>query len=131
MTALIQGLIGAFQPEAILFTAAGTVLGIIFGALPGLTSTMAVALLIPVTFGLSPVAGMGMLMGAFCGGQPEDPFLPLSFAFPGHRLLFAQLSMRIPWPKKGKRGWHWGHLFSSPSLEVFSVRESSCLLPLN
>ncbi|MDD3708238.1 MAG: tripartite tricarboxylate transporter permease [Aminobacterium sp.] len=58
MTALIQGLIGALQPEAVIFTAIGTVLGIIFGALPGLTSTMAVALLIPVTFGLTPVAGM-------------------------------------------------------------------------
>jgi putative tricarboxylic transport membrane protein len=39
----------------------GTIAGIVIGALPGLSASMGVALLIPVTFGLSPVAGIAML----------------------------------------------------------------------
>lgn len=45
----------------------GTLAGIIFGALPGLTATMAVALLVPATFLMSPVTGLIMLSGIYCG----------------------------------------------------------------
>lgn len=43
----------------------GVVGGIIIGALPGLSGTMGVALLIPVTFGLEPVAGLAMLAAIY------------------------------------------------------------------
>ena len=59
LTNLLAGFSYALNPSALLFTIVGTILGIIFGALPGLTSTMAVALLIPLTYSLEPVAGMG------------------------------------------------------------------------
>ena len=42
--------------------------GIIVGALPGLTGTMAIALLLPVTYGLDSVTGMMLLLGVDCGG---------------------------------------------------------------
>lgn len=45
LTNLLAGFSYALNPSALLFTIVGTILGIIFGALPGLTSTMAVALL--------------------------------------------------------------------------------------
>ena len=68
MADLITGVQSALAPSALLFTLLGTVLGIVFGALPGLTSTMAIALMIPLTYGMDAVTGMGMLVGAFCGG---------------------------------------------------------------
>src|SRR5690625_2890713 len=43
----------------------GVVGGIIIGSLPGLSSTMGVALLIPVTFGMTPVAGLVMLTAIY------------------------------------------------------------------
>lgn len=43
----------------------GVVGGIVIGALPGLSGTMGVALLIPVTFGLEPVAGLAMLASIY------------------------------------------------------------------
>jgi putative tricarboxylic transport membrane protein len=46
----------------------GTIGGIIIGALPGLSATMGVALLVPVTFLMSPVTGLIMLSGIYCGG---------------------------------------------------------------
>lgn len=51
---------------------AGTVAGMVIGALPGLTATMAVALLVPFTFSMEPVGGLVLLgsiyMGAIYGG---------------------------------------------------------------
>lgn len=46
----------------------GTFVGLVFGALPGLTATMGVALLIPLTFTLNPVEALGMLVGTYIGG---------------------------------------------------------------
>lgn len=57
----------SFAPSALLFNFLGTVLGIIIGALPGLTSTMGVALAVPFTYGMSPVTGFAMLGGLYCG----------------------------------------------------------------
>lgn len=55
-------------PQIILSIAAGVLGGLFVGAMPGLTSTMAIALLVPVTFGMEPVHGLSLLMGVYCGG---------------------------------------------------------------
>jgi putative tricarboxylic transport membrane protein len=54
---------GVFEPIALMLLFAGTVGGLILGATPGLSPTMAVALLIPFTFHLSPTQGL-ILLGA-------------------------------------------------------------------
>lgn len=56
-----QVLANLLTPQTIVAILLGVVGGIIVGALPGLSATMAVALLIPVTFGMEPVAGLAML----------------------------------------------------------------------
>lgn len=43
----------------------GTVGGIVIGALPGFSASMGVALLIPITYGMSPVAGLIMLTAVY------------------------------------------------------------------
>lgn len=54
------------NPVTLLLILAGTIFGIIIGALPGLTSTMGVALLVPVTFGMSPDKGLALLGAIYC-----------------------------------------------------------------
>lgn len=44
----------------------GTILGIVVGSLPGLTSTMGVALLVPFTFSMSPAMGLALLGAILC-----------------------------------------------------------------
>ena len=51
---LLPALGNIFQPQALLVLFAGTVAGLVIGALPGLSSTMGVALAIPLTFGMDP-----------------------------------------------------------------------------
>ncbi len=56
-----------FTPLNFLLLACGVFGGIMIGALPGLTSTMGVALLLPITYGMKPESGIVMLLGIYCG----------------------------------------------------------------
>ncbi len=65
---IFAGLLSAFHPFTFVLIIAGVFVGIIFGALPGLTAAAAVALFLSVTFGLDPVNGMSLLIGLYIGG---------------------------------------------------------------
>ncbi len=67
MENIIIGLQTVTQLPNIIASVLGTLLGIIIGAIPGLTATMGVALLVPITFVLNPVTGLIMLSGIYCG----------------------------------------------------------------
>ncbi|AMW32018.1 tripartite tricarboxylate transporter permease [Fervidobacterium islandicum] len=60
------------NPQNLLIIVIGTVWGLIFGAVPGLTATMGVALALPLTYGLNPYSALALLsaiyVGAISGG---------------------------------------------------------------
>ena len=53
--------------KVLLYMIIGVAGGICIGALPGLTATMGVALLLPLTFGMDASQGILMLLGIYCG----------------------------------------------------------------
>ncbi len=55
-------------PLFFFLTIAGTFVGIIFGAIPGMTATMAVAVCLPLTYSLGLINGMALLLGLYVGG---------------------------------------------------------------
>ncbi len=57
-----------FTFQNLLVVAAGLFIGITIGAIPGLNVPMTVALLLPITFYMSPVAGISLLLGVYKGG---------------------------------------------------------------
>lgn len=65
--ALFQSLFMILSPYNLFFCALGVFAGIIIGALPGLTSTMGVALFIPLTFSLPPATGLILLGSIYVG----------------------------------------------------------------
>lgn len=65
---LFNGLLTAFSPEVLPVLIFGVIGGIILGALPGLTATMGVAILLPFTFGMSSTPALVMLIGVYIGG---------------------------------------------------------------
>ncbi|WP_158095921.1 tripartite tricarboxylate transporter permease [Cloacibacillus sp. An23] len=69
--------------KALLWILLGTFLGLVFGALPGLSATMAVALLIPLTFYLEPVVAISMLIGAYIGGIAGGAVSAILINIPG------------------------------------------------
>ncbi|GAL35287.1 tricarboxylate transport membrane protein TctA [Vibrio maritimus] len=65
---LVNGLAVAFSFSVLPVLVFGVLGGIILGALPGLTATMGVAILLPFTFGMEPTAALVMLIGVYIGG---------------------------------------------------------------
>ena len=62
---LLAGLTAVLDWEVLGFLTAGVTPGAIFGALPGLTATMGVAVLTPLTFWVSAEQGLAMLLGIY------------------------------------------------------------------
>ncbi|RKF22170.1 C4-dicarboxylate ABC transporter permease [Alginatibacterium sediminis] len=65
---LLSGLAVAFSPAVLPILIFGVLGGIILGALPGLTATMGVAILLPFTFGMEATPALVMLIGVYIGG---------------------------------------------------------------
>lgn len=62
-----EGFILALSPLNILLMVLATAIGVSIGCLPGLSAAMGVALLLPVTFGMSPATGLIVLGSIYCG----------------------------------------------------------------
>ena len=62
---------------------AGVMAGMIFGALPGLSATMGVALLIPFTFDLSVMPALALLIGVYCAAVYGGSIPAILFRTPG------------------------------------------------
>ena len=64
---ILMGFSLAVQPINLITTLIGTVLGIVFGALPGLSGTMGIAILLPITYGMEPTPALLLMVSIFCG----------------------------------------------------------------
>ena len=87
MGLLQQVLSTAFEPIVFLYMLLGVVAGICIGALPGLTATMGVALLLPMTFGMDAAQGILMLLGIYCGAIYGGSISAILLHTPGTPLL--------------------------------------------
>ena len=61
------GLVTVFQPLTLLAVMLGVAGGLVIGSIPGLTSTMAIALLVPLTYAMDLNFALPLLMGVYCG----------------------------------------------------------------
>jgi TctA family transporter len=66
---LLFGFGVAITPQNLLFCLIGALLGTLVGVLPGLGPVATIAMLLPVTFSLPPVAALIMLAGLYYGAQ--------------------------------------------------------------
>lgn len=64
---ITAGFLNAVMPINILAMVISVSVGIIIGALPGLSAAMGVALIIPITFGMPASTGLIVLAGIYCG----------------------------------------------------------------
>ncbi|MBS4429308.1 C4-dicarboxylate ABC transporter permease [Pectobacterium punjabense] len=81
--ALINALPHVFVPTNLLAVLIGTVAGLIVGALPGLTVTTGIAVLIPLTFGVDPLFALGMMAGMYNGGSYGGAIPAILLRIPG------------------------------------------------
>ncbi len=73
----------SLAPQNLLLCTAGVVLGTLIGVLPGIGPGAAIALLLPVTFGLDPTAAIILLAGIFCGCQYGGSTTSILLNIPG------------------------------------------------
>ena len=87
---LLAGLHMVLQVDVVLTIMLASIYGLVVGALPGLSATMATALLVPVTFYMSPIAAISAIIAAsamaiFSGDIPgcllRIPGTPASAAY--------------------------------------------------
>jgi putative tricarboxylic transport membrane protein len=91
-----------FSPINLLVLVAGVLGGIIVGALPGLTPTMGVAILVPFTFGMSAEAGLILLGGVYCASVYAGAITAILFNIPGAPANIATLFDGYPMAMAGK-----------------------------
>jgi putative tricarboxylic transport membrane protein len=65
---LFDGLMLALDPVSVIAVAIGVLIGIMIGSIPGLTTTMGMAIFVPFTFFLPPLVGLPFLIGLYKGG---------------------------------------------------------------
>jgi putative tricarboxylic transport membrane protein len=73
----------AFQPVCLLFLLFGVFWGILGGALPGITGSIAMALLLPLTFSMKPSVAFMMLAGVYIGAMYGSSITAILIKTPG------------------------------------------------
>lgn len=99
---ILAGFQSAFMLNSVLLMNLGVLIGIIFGAIPGLTGNLAIILFLPATFGMTPVGGISMLLGIYCGGAYGGSVSSILLGTPGSNAAVATVFDGYPLAKKGK-----------------------------
>jgi putative tricarboxylic transport membrane protein len=129
-----------FDVHAISFMVLGVLLGLVVGALPGLTATMGVSILVPLTYGLSMTAAIMMLLGVYCSANYAGSISATLVNIPGTPSAVMTTLDAYPMALKGEAGRaigiatlssSLGGLFSVVTLALFSPLIASIALKFN
>lgn len=83
LDALIEAFYLFFTPQVFYWLAIGITLGVGIGAIPGLTATTGVALMLPLSFVLPIAPALGLLIGLYKGAIYGGSISAISFGIPG------------------------------------------------
>lgn len=110
----VQAIGAAYGGANLLIIAAAVILGLVVGAIPGLTGTMALALLINITYGMSKQAAVAFMLGTYVGAVSGGLFSAIMLNIPGTPNAAATALDGYPLAKQGKGGKAlFGGVFSS------------------
>lgn len=93
--------VNVFTVENILLCLAGVVLGIIFGAIPGLNTPMATALVLPFTYSMPIYPSVALLLGVYMGGISGGLISAILLKIPGTAAAATTTLDGYPMTKKG------------------------------
>jgi len=101
---VLEGLLSVLNPSSIVIIILGVTVGIIFGCIPGLTSTMGVALCLPLTFSMSPLDGISLMIAVYVGGTSGGLISAILLKIPGTPSSVATTFDGGPMADKGQAG---------------------------
>src|SRR5438132_12652609 len=77
----------AVHPFNVMYCFIGVILGTLIGVLPGIGPIATIAMLLPITFNLNPVAALIMLAGFYYGAQYGRSTTAILVTIPGEHAL--------------------------------------------
>lgn len=83
MDVILTGVANAFDPINIALVVLGVTLGILVGAIPGMSAPMAIAIGVPLTYAMSPVSAIAFLLGVHKGGEYGGAITSILINTPG------------------------------------------------
>ena len=104
MENVLLGLTNVLNLINIVAIFAGTAIGLFVGAMPGLSATMAIALLLPLTFGLPPATGISMLASLYLAAMYGGSIAAILIRTPGTPAAAATVLDGYPMAQKGQAG---------------------------
>ncbi|MFC5712396.1 tripartite tricarboxylate transporter permease [Thalassorhabdus alkalitolerans] len=105
---LAAGFSAMFVPYNMILIIIGVALGLVFGSIPGLTATMAVAICLPITFTMDPGSGMALLMGLYIGGVSGGLIPAILLKLPGTPSSISSTFDGYPMAQNGQAGKAFG-----------------------
>ena len=91
-------------PYTLFLMAIGVLAGLIAGAIPGFTITMAVVLTLPFTFGMQPIEGLSTMIGVYVGALTGGLFACALIGIPGTPSAIATTFDAFPMARSGRAG---------------------------
>lgn len=101
---VLEGLSTALQPINLMWVAIGGMLGTIVGMLPGLGPATAIAILIPITFGMDPTSALVLLAAIYYGAMYGGSRSSILLNTPGDGSAIAATFDGYPMAQKGQAG---------------------------
>src|SRR5215204_4650924 len=128
---LFHGFAVTLQPFNIMVMVIGIVLGVIIGVLPGLGGANGVAILLPLTFSMSPTSAIIMLSCIYWGALFGGAITSVLFNIPGEPWSVATTFDGYPMAQQGKAGEALTAAFTSSFVgALFAVIMITLLAPL-
>lgn len=110
---MLEQLIGGFgdvlQPFNFLCILAGTILGLFAGALPGLSSPMAIVVLLPLTYPMQPLPALLVMIGVYVGTKLGGSFSAILLRTPGTPGAACTALDGFPMAERGQAGQALGY----------------------
>ena len=104
MDPVIQGITLILDPFNLLLILGAVIMGVLVGALPGLSSTLAVALLLPFTLQLEPIPAIAMMSALYCAGTFGGSITAILINTPGAPPAVATALDGFPLAQRGEAG---------------------------
>jgi len=99
---LSYGLHNIVHVNSLLLIAASVLFGVIFGAIPGLTATLGIALLLPFTYEMGPYNGLACLLGIYVGATSGGLISATLIGIPGTGASIVTTFDGYPMAQQGK-----------------------------
>jgi putative tricarboxylic transport membrane protein len=103
-TNILNGFLVVLTPQNLLFMTIGVLVGTAIGVLPGIGPSLTISLLLPVTFGLDPIAAFVMFGGIFYGAMYGGSTTSILVNTPGESSSVVTAIDGFQMAKKGRGG---------------------------